>query len=133
MGTVDRARTTTEIAKEKFMKLATTLLLGFLVSAAALAHPGGDGDRSGRRGPPVDRLAEHLGLDAYQTQQVEEILGASRSKGMEIMMAAREETRAKMALRAQRGTGAAVRRADPALSRARIRAAWPPPWARPAR
>ncbi len=47
-------------------------------------------------GPSIDRLAERLGLDAYQTEQVEGILGGAREKGLTVMMEIRDEAKAKM-------------------------------------
>ena len=78
------------------MKAMAILAMTTLMAGTAAAHPHGEDGRMGPGGPPMERLTERLGLDAYQAQQVETILGEARTKGMDIMLSLRDEARDQM-------------------------------------
>jgi len=56
--------------------LALALAVGLLATQAALAQPPGPP----RGGPPIERLAEELNLDATQKAEVQRILEEQRAK-----------------------------------------------------
>jgi hypothetical protein len=57
------------------MKPLIATLAALLVGSAALAAPPG-----GPPGPPVDRIASQMGLDATQTAAVKQIMADARSR-----------------------------------------------------
>ena len=64
------------------MKRHAFLLAALVASGLALAdeHQGPPPGGPGRGGPPIERLAQDLGLDATQQAQVKQILDAQHSK-----------------------------------------------------
>jgi len=64
------------------MKRSAFLLAALLASSLTFAdeHQGPPHGGMGRGGPPIERLAQDLGLDATQTQQVKQILETQHQK-----------------------------------------------------
>ena len=64
------------------MKYPTLLLAALAVTGLAHADPpqGPTTGGPGRRGPPIERLTQDLGLDASQAAQVKQILDAQHAK-----------------------------------------------------
>ena len=57
------------------MKALIAAVAALLVGSTALAAP-----PSGRSGPPIERIAAQMGLDATQTAAVEQIMAAARER-----------------------------------------------------
>ena len=57
------------------MKALIAAVAALLVGSAALAAP-----PSGPPGPPIDQIAEQMGLDATQTAAVKNIMAAARQR-----------------------------------------------------
>ena len=57
------------------MKALIATVAALLVASAALAAP-----PSGPPGPPIDRIAAQMGLDATQTAAVKQIMAAARER-----------------------------------------------------
>ena len=57
------------------MKALIATVAALLVGSAALAAP-----PSGPPGPPIDRIAAQMGLDATQTAAVKQIMAAARER-----------------------------------------------------